>query len=76
MPFKPFEFLEQFMTGTFLITLTQLEKTGSTVKAFITLEIYKLNFTVETRNRSRFLRHFNVCIWRVLFTSLSADEIQ
>ena len=27
MPFKLFEFHERFMTGAFLITLTQLEKT-------------------------------------------------
>ena len=29
MPFKLFEFLEQYMIGAFLITLTQVEKTGS-----------------------------------------------
>ena len=39
MPFKLFEFLERFITGAFLITLTQLEKTGSTAKAFTQLEI-------------------------------------
>ena len=32
MPFELFEFLEQFMMGAFLITLTRLEKTGSTGK--------------------------------------------
>ena len=37
--FKLFEFLEQFMIGAFLITLTQFEKTGSTGKVFIPLEI-------------------------------------
>ena len=30
MPFKLFEFLERYMIGAFMITLTQLEKTGST----------------------------------------------
>ena len=39
MPFKLFVILEQFLTGTVLITLTQLEKTGSTGKDFIPLEI-------------------------------------
>ena len=32
MPFKLFEFLELFMIGDFLITLTQPEKTGSICK--------------------------------------------
>ena len=41
MPFKFFEFLEQFMIGVFLITLTQIEKTGS-MGSFIPLEIQKL----------------------------------
>ena len=40
MSFKLFEFLEGFMIGAFLITLTQLEKTGSTLEVFIPLEIY------------------------------------
>ena len=39
MPFKLFEFLERFMIGAFLITLTQLEKTGSIGKILIPLEI-------------------------------------
>ena len=39
MPFKLFEFLERFITGAFLITLTQLETTGSTAKVFTQLEI-------------------------------------
>ena len=39
MPFKRFEFLEQFMIGAFLTTWTQLEKTGSIGKVFIPLEI-------------------------------------
>ena len=39
MLFKLFEFQERFTIGAFLITLTQLEKTGSTGKVFIPLEI-------------------------------------
>ena len=39
MPFKLFEFLEQIMIGATLITLTQFEKTGSTGKVFVLLEI-------------------------------------
>ena len=38
MTFKLFKSLERFMIGAFLITLTQLEKTGSTGKVFIPLE--------------------------------------
>ena len=44
MPFKLFEFLEQFMIGTFLLTLTKLEKTRSSGKIFIPLEILKFIF--------------------------------
>ena len=76
MPFQLFEFLERFMIGAFLITLTQLEKTGSTSKVYIPPEILNLNSTFVTRNRSRFSCHFRVHIWRVLFTSPSADEFQ
>ena len=39
MPFKFLEFLEQFMTGAFLMTLTQHEKTESTGKIVIPLKI-------------------------------------
>ena len=39
MPFKLIELLEQFMIGVFLITGTQLEKTGSICKVYIPLEI-------------------------------------
>ena len=39
MPFKLFEFLEQLMIGACLIALTKLDKTGSTGKVFIPLEI-------------------------------------
>ena len=47
MPFKLFEFLEQILIGAFLITLIQLEKTGSTGKVFIPLEILKINSKLE-----------------------------
>ena len=76
MPFKLFEFLKQFMIGAFLITISQLEKPGSTGKILIPQEFSNFNTTFETRNRLRFLRHFHVRIWRVLFTSLSAEEFQ
>ena len=58
MPFKLFEFLEQIMIGAFLITLTQLKKTGSIGKVFIPLEIQKINFTFENTTRSRFFASF------------------
>ena len=35
MPYKLFEFLERYMTGAFVITITQPEKTGSKGKVFI-----------------------------------------
>ena len=38
MSFNLFEFLQQFMIGAVLMTLTQLEKTGSTDKVFIPQE--------------------------------------
>ena len=44
MPLKLFEFLDQFMIGTFLIKLTQFEKTGSIGKLFISLENLKIKF--------------------------------
>ena len=37
MAFKLFEFVEQFMTDTFLCKLTQFEKTGSIGKTFDSL---------------------------------------
>ena len=39
MPLKLFEFLERSVIGAFLVTLNQLEKTGSIGKVFIPLEI-------------------------------------
>ena len=41
MPFKLFEFLEQLKIGAFLITLTQIEKTGSTGKVFCAISKYE-----------------------------------
>ena len=42
MPFRLLEILEQYMIGAFLITCTQLEKTGSIVEVFIPLGHLKL----------------------------------
>ena len=39
MNLKLFEFLKQFMMSTFLLKLTQFEKTGSIGKTFIHWEI-------------------------------------
>ena len=39
MPLKLFEFLEQFIFGAFLITLTQIEKIVSISQVFSPLEI-------------------------------------
>ena len=44
MPFKLFEFLEQNMIETLLITSTLLEKTGSKGTVFIPLEIGKRTY--------------------------------
>ena len=63
------------MTGAFLIKLTQLEKTGSIGKIFIPLGNLKIPFSkLEIVNV--FLHHLHVPIWRVLFMSFSADELQ
>ena len=75
MPFKLIEFVEQFRIGTFLITLNQLEKTGSIGKGFIPLEIKKLNSTFDTRNRSRFLApFFHDRIWRSAYIPMCIDK--
>ena len=56
--FKLFEFLEQFMIYTFVITLIQLEKSGSTGKVFFYAWNLKIKNTFETKNRSRFFSRF------------------
>ena len=53
---KLFEFLEQFMIGNFLITLTQLEKTGSIGKYFI----WKVQFGIWFLFGKCNLRHFQL----------------
>ena len=47
MALNVFEFLEQFMIDTFLMTLTQIEKTGSIRKDCISLE----NLIIKTHFR-------------------------
>ena len=47
MPFKLFEFLEQLMIVTFLITQAQLEKTGSIGRVFIPLGNLKIKFHIR-----------------------------
>ena len=74
MPFKLFELLERFMKGAFLINSTQVEKTGSNVEFLFLWEIFQKNSTFEIVHV--FSRHFHVRLWRVLFTSLSADGFQ
>ena len=44
MPFKLFEFLEQIMTDTLLIQLTQFEENGSIRKTYISLGNLKVKF--------------------------------
>ena len=62
MALKLFEFLEQFMINTFLIKLTQFDKTRSIINFFLfRWEILILNFTFETRNRTRFLLPLHFC---------------
>ena len=52
MPFKLFEFLENFMIGAFLIKLTQFKKkTGSIGKVLIPLEIQKFISIFETKKK-------------------------
>ena len=44
MALKLFEFVEQFMMNTFLLKLTQFEKTGSIGETFISLGNLIINF--------------------------------
>ena len=44
MALKLFEFVEQVMTDTFLLKLTQFEKTGSRGKTFISLGYLIISF--------------------------------
>ena len=44
MALKLFEFVEQFMMDTFMLTLTQFEKTGSIGETFISLGYLIINF--------------------------------
>ena len=55
MALKLVEFLEQLMMDTFLLKLTQFEKTGSISKTFISLGYLINNSIFEIRSRSRFL---------------------
>ena len=56
MALKLFEFQEQFITSTFLIKLTQIEKTGSLSKVFI------LNSTFEKRSITFLLFDSRICL--------------
>ena len=64
------------MIGAFLIAITQIENTGSTGKVLIPLEIKKQIPLSKLEIVHVFSRHFHNRIWRVLFTSLSADKFQ
>ena len=70
MALQLLEFLEKFMVDSFLIKLTQFEKTGSTVKFLFRWEIRLLNSTFETIGRSRFSRplHFRCSIVEFAFS--------
>ena len=70
MPFELFEFLKRVMIGVFLISLTLLQKTRSTGKAFIPLEILKLIFTFETRDRPRIFAPFaRLCLESAIYVA-------
>ena len=58
MHLKLFELLEQFMVDTFLIKLTQFEKTGSTSKSLIPLGNLKVKFSFRNQNSVTFLVNF------------------
>ena len=44
MALKHFEFVEQFMMKTFVLKLTQIEKTGSIGETFISMGNLIINF--------------------------------
>ena len=50
MALKLFEFVAQFMKDTFLLKLTQFEKTGSIRKTFISLGYLIINFHFRSRS--------------------------
>ena len=58
MTLKLFEFVEQFMMDTFMIKITQFEKTGSIGKTFISLGNLMISF------------HFQICCSIVEFAFL------
>ena len=56
MALKLFEFVKKFMMDTFLLKLTQIEKTGSVGKIFISLGNLIINSIFEIRSRSRYAK--------------------
>ena len=54
MALNLFEFLEQFMIDTFLITLTRFEETGSIGKIFISVGNKKTNFHFQKQKSIMF----------------------
>ena len=77
MPFKLFEFLERFMAGSSLKTLTQFKKNW--IKRLIFHFAGKSDVYIQLLKQEIvqvFSCHFHVQIWRVLITSLSADDFQ
>ena len=48
MALKHFEFVEQFMMKTFVLTLTQFEKVGSIAETFISLFEFVEQFMMKT----------------------------
>ena len=63
MALKVFEFVEQFMMDTFLLKITQFEKTGSIVKTFISLGNLIINFHFRNKKSITFFVTFTILLF-------------
>ena len=63
MTSKLFEFQEQFMVDTFLLKLTQFEKTGSMDKTFISLGNLIINLHFRNKKSITFFVSFTLLLF-------------
>ena len=63
MAVKLFEFVEQFMMVTFLLKLTQFEKTRSICRTFISLGILIINFHFRNKKSITFFVTFTILLF-------------
>ena len=63
MALKLFELVEQLMMDTFLLKLTQFEKTGLIRKTFTTLVNVIINFHFRNQNSITFFMAFTILLF-------------